>query len=280
MANMADIKRARAALLNTNKSMVRAIIYGGPSVGKTFLAASVALVPHIKRVFWFDLENGSDTIYNADRKLTDAQLGKIELYKIPDTMSNPVAHDTLLKCLGNTKGVAICTAHGKVNCVRCKSLPGDANDVFPPIAELGPEDCIVIDSLTQLTDSNLVVGTQVAARLEKANAHAKYSEQGNMLNELLGVIQQLNTNIVCITHQAVLEDPNTKQTSVVPLIGTANYSRSKGAKFFSTKLHMAVDMKTYKMCTNPLGRLNTLAGSRGGENLSAAAGDTLVQLFT
>ena len=288
MANLADLVAARNKL--NQQSLVdlkRVLIYGQPKSGKTFLAATVAQVPTIKRIYWFDLENGSSTLINPELNLTLEQMQKITVYNIPDTKDYPIAIDTMLKVISNRKGVTICEAHGKVNCVECKpklviggngkpESSGSLSDTFPPINDLGTEDCIVIDSLSQLGDSAFEVACRATAG--DRNSYAKYGEQGRLLSDFLGMVQQLKTNVICITHVTTNEAEDTKKETVIPLCGTRNFSL-KLSKYFSTVVYLSVEMKKFRAGSSPVYKINTVAGDRLGVKLEDATEPTMTDLF-
>ncbi len=45
------------------------LIYGPPDGGKTHLGGTIAKVPSIKKVYWFDLEGGAETLRLFTRRL-------------------------------------------------------------------------------------------------------------------------------------------------------------------------------------------------------------------
>lgn len=273
MANLALLVAARNKQQLNMASLKRILIYGSPKSGKTRLAGTIAKVVQVKRIFWFDVENGSLTLLNPELGLTEPELKKVELIQLPDTKEHPIAIETLLKVFSNRKGITICEEHGRVDCVDCTPKPSKLStgpagvaafkpvSKFPPIASLGAEDCIVIDSLSQVGDSALVVAERITSG--STNAYAKYGEQGQRLADLLGMIQQLRTNIICVTHVTVNEAEDTKKETVIPLCGTRNFSL-KVAKYFNTVIHMSVEVKKFKAGSTPTYKLNTVAGDRLG----------------
>jgi len=260
MANLKDLVEARKLLLDTNLSYNRVLIYGNAKVGKTYLAATVAKIPSIKRIFWIDTENGSATLLNPELGLTDAQMAKVEIINLPDTKAHPIAIETIRKLLNCHNDVTVCEAHGKVACVPCKKDGLEVID-FPAIATLGATDCIVIDSLSQTGDSAF----EVAKRMTEGDksAFAKYGMQGDLLSELMSSIQQLRTNIICLTHAQLSEDVSSKKDTVVPLCGTRNFSL-KTAKYFNSVIYLTMEMKKFKAGSTPTYKVNVVSGDRRG----------------
>jgi len=271
MANLADLVAAKNKLQSSMLNLKRVLIYGQPKSGKTYLAATIARVPSIKKIYWFDLENGSCTLINPELELTTEQMAKIEVIQLPDTREFPIAIDTMLKVISNRKGISICETHGKVNCIECrpKTVIGEgvvAAELidFPAVANLTESDCIVIDSLSQLGDSAFEVARRETAG--EKSAYAKYAVQGNLLSDFLGMLQQVKTNIVCITHVTVNEAEDTKKDTVIPLCGTRNFSL-KVSKYFSTVVYLSVELKKFKAGSSPNYKINITAGDRLGVKL-------------
>jgi len=307
MANLMDLVKARNQLQASSIDLKRILIYGQPKSGKTFLAASIAKVPSIKRIYWFDLENGSCTLVNPEIGLTPEHMKKIEVVQLPDTSETPIAIETMLKVISTNKEITICESHGKVNCTACKprvqvgtaktlavgskvakinieprvtsAASAPSVSIFPAIKDLGAEDCIVIDSLSQLGDSAFEVALRTTAG--DKSAYAKYGEQGRLLSDFLGMLQQTKTNLVCITHVTVNEAEDTKKDTVIPLCGTRNFSL-KLSKYFSTVIYLNLELKKFKAGSSPDYKLNIVAGDRLGVRLqdTKSATTSLEDLFT
>jgi len=258
MASLKELAEARRSL--TSSKLKHALIYGQPKTGKTWLAGTAIKSAKLARIFWFDIENGSSTLLNPELELTSEQMAKVTLYQLPDTCKNPVAIDTMLKVVSNLKGIDICEAHGKVACRDCK-VAKSPTEYFPPIPSLGANDLIVIDSLSQLGDSAFAVATALTAGAN--NAFAKYGEQGKLLSDFLGMIQQLRTNVICISHVTTNEAADTKKELTIPLCGTRNFSM-KVAKGFDTVIYNSIEMKKMKSGSSPTYKANTVSGDRDG----------------
>jgi len=293
MANLQDLVAARNKKIQTQLDIKRVLIYGQPKSGKTMLAATIAKVPAIKNVYWFDLENGSCTLLNPALELTPEEMAKVEVINLPDTKEFPIAIETMLKfCTykGNnhTSNIFICEQHGKVNCMECKPkvIVGTAGKPteklapkvmsIPSLPQLGVEDCVVIDSLSQLGDSAFEAALRATAG--DRSAFAKYAEQGRLLSDLLGMLQQAKCHVLCTTHVTVNEAEDTKKETVIPLCGTKNFSL-KVSKYFSTVIYLNLEMKKFKAGSSPDYKLNIIAGDRLGVKLESIDHPTMKDLF-
>jgi len=170
-----------------------------------------------------------------------------------------------------------------VNCVKCKpsiKIGGNNTEAvttpFPAIHTLGAEDCIVIDSLSQLGDSAFEVALRATAG--DRNSYAKYGEQGRLLSDFLGMLQQTKTNIICVTHVTTNEAEDTKKETVIPLCGTRNFSL-KMSKYFSTVVYLSLEMKKFKAGSSPDYKINIVAGDRLGVKLETSQSPSMQDLF-
>ena len=86
--------------------------------------------------------------------LSEQELDKIDLIRIPDTREVPRGCETILKMFSSKEDIKICHSHGKVNCVEAECKSSDAYTVFN-LRKLSHKDLVVIDSGSQLGDSSL-----------------------------------------------------------------------------------------------------------------------------
>lgn len=240
------------------------LIYGLPKVGKTELAATVAKIPAIKRVFYFGGENGHDTIADMYRRgrLTWEELDKFVLVKIPDTRESPVFMETLLKAIATKTAVTICDEHGRVACPLCAKSP---NKLPFDHTTLTDEDVVIIDSLSQAGVSALNMAMRGQSQ-EAKPGWDEYGLQSRWLSDLLTTIQAGQfTNFICITHVAVLEDENGKDI-YSPLCGTKSFSAGT-SKYFGSVVYCEMKMKKHKAGSSTVYNAMTQAGSRIGLTL-------------
>lgn len=232
------------------------LLYGPPKTGKTKLVGTAAKIPEIKRIFWFDIENGVETLLHMG--LTEAEMDKITVFKIPDTRDNPVGIETVLKAFTGKAPVKICEAHGKVNCQVCAKEKAEFVEFYLPT--LTNSDLVVLDSGSQLGDSALAASMLGKEDMVKPTWD-EYAYQGKLLGDTLSVIQAAkHTNFVVITHEIALEDESGKD-KIYPLMGTKPFSM-KVAKYFGTVVYVHKKMNKHVAGSSSLYRGDLLTGSR------------------
>ena len=238
------------------------LLYGKPKVGKTELAGTLAKIPAVNNIYWFDLENGSDTLaYMVERgKLTVEQADKITLIKVPDLRDTPTAMDTLLRSICTRAAVKICEEHGRVSCPDC--IKSGAPVVAFDHKSLGPYDWIVVDSLSQAGVSAM----NMACLGKDAGYKPTFDEfglQGKWLSDFLTTVQAAPyCNFLCITHVQTLEDDDGKEI-YSPLCGTKAFSANT-SKFFGTVIYAEMRMKQHKAGSSTSYNTQTQTGSRIG----------------
>lgn len=246
----------------------RVLLFGPPKSGKTQLAGELASKFNL---IWFDLENGVDTLL----KLPIAYQERVEVLSIPDTRGFPIAIETLLKVI---KGgpVEICEAHGKVACALCKKDNKPSTTIH--LNTVGLDTIVVVDSLTQLTNSAIAHITKAQPEDYKLN-YDDWGNLGKLMDTFLSYVQQASFNIVCISHETEVEMEDGKQ-KLVPTAGTRNFSRNT-AKYFDEVVYCEVKNKKHIAASSTTYSNNILTGSRSGNVLeNAATTASLVPIFT
>lgn len=246
----------------------KVLIFGPPKSGKTKLAGTLA---EKYNLIWFDLENGIRTLTQLPIEWQE----RIEVISLPDTRSFPVAIETCLKVIRGGKGY-VCEKHGKWNCALC------AKDNSPVVTlelnALTSEYCVVIDSLTQLTNSAIAHIT----KNQPEDYKLQYDDWGNLgklMDIFLSHVQQAPFNIVCISHETEvpMEDDTLK---LVATAGTRNFSRNT-AKYFDEVIYCEVKNKKHISASSTTYANKILTGSRSGFALESIAGNSsLIPLFT
>lgn len=231
------------------------LVYGPPKTGKTQLVTELTKEFNI---LYFGLENGHAPFY----KLPLAQQERVEIVNIPDTRDYPMAIETMLKVM---KGgpCKICDRHGKVNCPVCaaESISNAAEVSFTEvdIKALGPDTIVVIDSLTQITDSGLAQVTKGKDEDYKMQQD-DWGNLGKLMAILLSRIQQAPCHLICISHEteAELEDGKNK---IVPTMGSRNFSRNS-AKAFDHVVYCQVSNMKHEFKSMTTKTVNIVVGSR------------------
>lgn len=248
-----------------NSSTETVLVFGGPKSGKTEIVGGLS--KHFDLI-WLDLEKGSSTLFKRPKE----DLARIELIKIPDTSSNPVAIDTLLKLFTAPMPAPVCEAHGKVKCMICTKA--EAPMVTIDLPNLPKDTIVVVDSLTQL-------GLSALAHLTKGKPASysptwdDYAAQGNNLERVLSAMQQANYNLCVITHvvETKLADNKIKLT---PLCGTKNHSATV-AKYFGHVVYLDVLNKKHVAGSGSTFSNQAVTGSR--TDIAIESGDSLADIF-
>lgn len=238
------------------------LVYGMPKTGKTELVATIAEAPEFERIFWFDCENGFETLLRMyrDGKLSQAALDKIILIRIPDTREDPTACETLLRSICSKQAVTICDDHGKVDCAVCKRA-GRPSLNFD-YRKLTRRDALVVDSMSQVGQSSLNMAC-LGKPAEYKLLIDDYGASGKWLGDICTVIQAAAyCHIFCITHVQLIENLEGVDT-YYPLCGTKNFSASL-AKFFGSVIYMSKKLKKHRAESSTTTSMNTVAGSRLG----------------
>lgn len=224
------------------------LLYGPPKAGKTQLAASIAEDPKVDRVFWFDLENGAETIIEMVKTgvLSKEAAAKIILIRMADTRANPIACVGMIKVL-NSKRNAI-YIHTPDGAIVSKPAPSDKRPILEfKLSTLTARDVIVIDTLSQLGESALNQAIASPTMAEAKATHNHYGSAGKWLGDILTIIQQATyCHFICLTQELPVErvfkddKGNVISSEVIeylPLCGSSKMS-TKVAKHFGTVIHI------------------------------------------
>ena len=220
-------------------------------------------------LLWFDLENGYSTLM----KLPVEQKQRIELVKLPDTRSYPVAISTMMKVLKGGEH-RICDAHGAVACVRCTAAGAPA--VVVNLGQLPADTIVVIDSLTQLTNSAIASITKAQPDDYKLD-YDDWGNLGKLMDICLSHIQQAGYSVICISHETEAEMEDGKKR-IVPVAGTRNFSRNT-AKYFDHVVYCELRNKKHVAASATDYSTSVLTGSRLGAKLEGAEVASLASIF-
>lgn len=244
----------------------RILLFGPPKSGKTWLAGQLAKE---FKLLWFDLESGVDTLL----RLPEEQKENVEVISLPDTRSYPIAIETMLKVIKGAP-VEICEEHGKVGCAVCKKTGASFNQVA--LNSLGLDTIVVVDSLTQLTNSALSHITRNQSEDYKLEFD-DWGSLGKLMDIFLSHVQNAPFHIVCITHENEVEMVDGKE-KIVPTAGSRNFSRNV-AKYFDEVYYLQVKNGKHVVGSSTTFANNILTGSRGGHVLEKDAEPSLIPVF-
>jgi DNA polymerase III delta prime subunit len=242
------------------------LLFGPPKSGKTQLAGTLAAA---KNLYWFDLENGYETLL----KLPTEQKDRIEIVSIPDTRSFPIAIETMLKVIKGGS-FSICETHGKISCALCKK----ESKVFTEFSTTNftDEDVVVVDSLTQLTNSAIAHITKNQPDDYKLN-YDDWGNLGKLMDAFLSHVQNAPFNVVCISHETETEMEDGK-LKLVPTAGTRNFSRNT-ARYFGEVIYCEVKNRKHIAASSTTYANNILTGSRTGVVLEGSELSSLLPIF-
>lgn len=245
----------------------RVIVFGPPKVGKTELAGKLA---QYYNILFFSLENGHMTL----SKLPLEYQERIEVINIRDSRTYPIAIETMMKVIKGEE-CKICVAHSKVNCPVCNKNGGEFERVC--LKELDASWIVVIDSLTQLTNSGIAHITKNQPDDYKLQLD-DWGALKVLIDKFLSQVQVAPYNIICISHEEEVkfEDGRTK---IVPVAGSSNSSRNT-AKYFDHVVYCNVVNKKHVVGSATDYSMSVLTGSRTDVKLEASKDATLLDMFT
>lgn len=257
------------ATIELTKEPQSVIVYGPPKSGKTLLMGMLA---QGYRLHWFDLENGSATLFQLPQELHS----NIELYKIRDTKDQPNAINSMLKIISGDK-VTICDAHGKSTCTDCLRNKESFSEIN--LSNLSTEkDIVVVDSFTQLTSSANAHATRGLNRDKNQNeefSHWRY--QGTLLEKYLDYVQNSTFNSVTIAHEMGVDQVDGTE-KVMPAGGTKNFARNV-AKYFGHIIYCDVKNSKHRAASSTTAHTKILTGSRTNIEVASDPHKLVLDIF-
>lgn len=246
----------------------RVCLFGPPKSGKTELVGRLA---EQYKILFFDLENGSSTLLKLPIELQE----KIEIIKIRDSRIYPIAIETMMKIVKGDE-CFICESHSKVKCPICSKNPNAVIDRVC-LNEIALDTIVVIDSLTQLTNSGIAHITKSQPDDYKLQLD-DWGALKVLMDKFLSQIQVARYHVVCITHEEEVkfEDGRTK---IVPVAGSANSSRNT-AKYFDHVAYCNLVNKKHTVASATQYSMTVLTGSRTNVDLEKAGSMGLLDIFT
>jgi hypothetical protein len=229
----------------------RLMVYGPTKSGKTLLTGGLA---EKYNLWWFDLENGHDTLYQLPLEWQQ----RIHLIKLPDTRDFPIAAETCLKVVRAKNATSICDAHGKVACQLCKREEAPIT-IFDP-STFTEKDIVVFDSSTQLSSSIIAHITKKEADDYKLD-YDDWGNLGKLLDIFFSHIQNSPYHVVVISHETNAKLEEKGKESLVPVAGTRNFSRNVG-KYFDEIIYCQRKNRKHIFASSTTWNSAILTGSR------------------
>ena len=267
------------------------LIYGAPKTGKTFLAASIAMIPSIKQVIWFDTERGSDTLLSGQTGLASEHLEKIVPIFFRDTHASPRVAETMLKVLTANSVIHVKQDTGEVVNVR------GTNTVAISYRAAGPDTAFVFDTISQVGDS---VFALQKAKYNYRDTRKYWGEFHADMNAIMNCIQASDAYNILLAQEQIVEgttkeeekdrkvDKTTdrQKTSaimvlddrMIPVCGSQPYSL-KMAKYPSTVVRLYIEKRDYRQLSNPTTIANVLGGSRFGVDAAQIRKPTMAKIL-
>jgi hypothetical protein len=180
----------------------------------------------------------------------------------------------MLKVIKGGK-VDICEEHGKVSCAICKRDSKPFTTV--ELNALGGDTVVVIDSLTQLTNSAIAHITKNKPDDYKMEFD-DWGNLGKLMDMFLSYVQQAPFSVICISHETEVEMVDGK-SKIVPTAGTRNFSRNT-AKYFDEVFYCEVRNKRHVVGSSTTYANNILTGSRSGQVTEGDGEASLIPIFT
>lgn len=246
----------------------RVCLFGPPKVGKTQIAG---MLSEYYKILFLSLENGHVTL----SKLPQEWQERIDVINIRDSRIYPIAIETVMKILKGDECL-VCVDHSKVKCPLCSRKPNALIDRVC-LNEIGLDTIVVIDSLTQLTNSGIAHITKNQPDDYKLQLD-DWGALKVLIDKALSQIQVAKYNVICISHEEEVkfEDGRTK---IVPVAGSSNSSRNT-AKYFDHVVYCNVVNKKHVVGSATDYSVSVLTGSRTDVKLEASKEATLLDIFT
>lgn len=253
----------------------KVLVYGPPKAGKTALVGALAAAGY--KLWWCDLEGGIKTLMNPE--LLKPEFRKnISVFNFPDNSALPIAYDGL-RAIFRGGDLKFCFEHGVKNCPVCLKNPQAKWSEVINIGKFTANDILVVDSLTQLSDSAL--NKLTLKDRQKDDEHKltfnDFGNQGQYMREILTKVQTASINICMISHQIDAEKSDSKE-KIVPVAGTRNFSLT-AAKYFDEVVYMQVLNKKHSAYSATTWSNTHITGGRSGIKLEDDPKLGLVDMF-
>lgn len=244
------------------------MVYGPPKSGKTWLVSQLVKKYNL---IWIDVEKGYQTLFSS---VPEEFQENINLILVRDTQEIPNAIRTVGHLFCENRTQKVCLEHGVVSCTECTRNKAETQEIN--LYDLGREHIVVVDSLTQLSDSALAHALGKVGIFDKKKAeYDHWDRQGLLLKNILTAMQRLPCHVVMISHEEELEqEDGTKKVS--PTAGTRNFSRKVG-RYFDHLIYCEIKNKAHRQLSASTASLKIQSGSRN--NIELENGDDILELF-
>lgn len=201
-------------------SIVHTIVYGDTGSGKTTLTCS--LLEKFKLIY-VSTDNGAKRIFD---KLPPAWRANLDIIVMPDTKDFAIAFTSIRKLLKGSQQ-DVCHAHGRVGCGNC--MASKAAFSRYEFNKLGPNDIVVLDHLTSITDSAM----NTICENKSVEYKPKLDDWGTLrfwMMELMKDIEKAQFNIVAIA-QTMDSKTEGGEQKLFPNVGSYEFGRLVGQHF-------------------------------------------------
>lgn len=236
-------------LSDTNNSNA-VVLFGNPGTGKTSELAQLANAGCTLHIL--DIEGGSSVLNIA---VNEEAKERVNVYRIWDDSQNAAGIKIVSRIFDGRKPVTFCKEHSLVGCPTCSKLPNAADEFETvDVSQFGEKDILCVDSITQLINSACVhsAGARQVLQTRKLEWD-NWSDLGQLMDFIFTKAQAAKFKTVFITHEMMIENA-AKEAMIMPIYGTANYSRNC-SRFFGSVIRCYVKNGTH--------RKQSLAGDNG-----------------
>ena len=230
----------------------KVLLYGMSKTGKTLQAMKLAEAGY--NIKFIGGENG----HLVGKQLTQEAQKRVDVIQLPDTVTNPCMMQALAHLFkgGEFKP---CIEHGLNKCMVCIGASKPFN--YLKIADCGPKDIIVLDSMTQWGNS-ILAHMALKQSEDWTPEWEHWRKQGAILDMGLGVIQNSTKNWIVITHEIAHEN-QAGDEKIFPMAGTRNFSRN-AAKYFDTVVYCEVVNGKHVFASRTTYKNKVVTGDRMG----------------
>jgi len=264
------------------------LIWGPPRTGKTRWALTIAKAAQIKRVFFFDFENGWETVIHAKDSegnpyLTDVELAKIQVIRVLDLPDTPRAIKTADAVFRNK--ARIIRLDGKTGEFRGKEKTTLNTDIVIEPEMWGPDTAIILDTIGQIGVSAL--NKAEAAHPDYKDKRNWYGDATHDLNNLFTMIQASPAYVIACTHVLIHEvilsrdksgNPVNIKEDYYPQCLSKNYSMNVG-KYFGSIIYRWIELNKFAHLSTPTKKGGIQAGTRTDMDISGDLDATLPEVL-